>query len=228
MLLLATAGIANPQPPSFGLEQEWLEATMALLERCTLHLINHVIMKHYQWPPVLGGLERPPLFNLLLRRWSLRRAAMVIDGVMEGSLKIFLRQQASRELQVRKDNDNHEGVLKDFKYLYRDPGLDSENEVFKCSELSREWSSSNQQPSLFNAELHVLSHRRGLVKGLPDLRLVGRHFMTKTEPRRRCRLCMFSGPKGCAAYDSRISLACKHCKVSLHLECFALHRADVS
>ena len=153
---------------------------------------------------------------------------MVVDGVNESSLKTLLRHWTSRELQARKDDDNHEGVFKDFKDFYRDPGLDSENEVLKCSELSRERSSSNQQPSLFNAELHVFSHRRGLVKGLPDLRLVGRHFMTRTEPRRRCRLCMFSEPKGCAAYDSKISLACKQCKVSLHLECFALHRADVS
>jgi hypothetical protein len=192
---------------------------MVLLERCTLHLINHVIMKHHKRPPVLGGLERPPLFHLLLRRWSPRRAAMVIDGVMEGSLKSFLRQNASRELQVRKDDDNHEGVLKDFKDLYRVPGLDSGNGLLKCSELSRERSSSNQQPSSFDAELHVLSPRRSPVKGLPDLRLFGRHFMTKIEPRRRCRLCMFSEPKGCAAYDSKISLACKQCNVSLHFEC---------
>jgi hypothetical protein len=148
-----------------------------------------------------------------------RRAAMVIDGVMEGSLKSFLRQNASRELQVRKDDDNHEGVLKDFKDLYRVPGLDSGNGLLKCSELSRERSSSNQQPSSFDAELHVLSPRRSPVKGLPDLRLFGRHFMTKIEPRRRCRLCMFSEPKGCAAYDSKISLACKQCNVSLHFEC---------
>jgi len=132
----------------------------------------------------------------------------------------FLETQGVEGAAGAKGRRQSRGWLKDFKDLYRDPGLDIENEVLKCSELSRERSSSNQQPSLFNTELHVFSHRRGPIKGLPDLRLFGRHFMTKTEPRRRCRLCMFSEPKGCAAYDSKISLACKQCNVSLHFECF--------
>ena len=148
---------------------------------------------------------------------------MVVDGVKESSVKTFLRHTMSRELQARKDDDDHEGVLKHFRDLYRDPGLDSGNGLLKCSELSRERSSSNQQPSSFNAKLH----RRGPVKGLPDLRFLGRRFMTKTEPRRRCRLCMFSETKGCAAYDSKISLACKQCNVSLHFECFEeYHKMD--
>ena len=158
-------------------------------------------MKQYKWPPVMGVFQDPHYLICCCGHGH--------RSVMESCLKNFLRQKASRELQV-----------KDFKDLYRDPGLDSGNGLLKHSELSRERSSSNQQASSFNAELHVLSPRRGPVKGLPDLRLFGRHFMTKTEPRRRCKLCMFSEPKGCAAYDSKISFACKQCNVFLHFECF--------
>jgi hypothetical protein len=58
------------------------------------------------------------------------------------------------------------------------------------------------------------------VQGLPDSRLCGRHFMAKTEHRRRCTLCTKSEPRGSPAYESKISLICKNCGVFLHFDCF--------
>ena len=57
-------------------------------------------------------------------------------------------------------------------------------------------------------------------EGLPDPRLAGRHFMIRTESRRRCKLCMYSEDRGSGAYESKISLACDTCNVFLHFECF--------
>jgi hypothetical protein len=134
---------------------------------------------------------------------------MAYAGIMEGSLKTFLREATtSRELQppahccsvpcpqstsctgatngsnlkVDQDDDNHEGMLEGFHDLYLDTG--------------------------------------GTAEGLPESRLVGRHFLAKSELRRRCRLCMKTESRGSAAYQSKISLVCKQCNVFLHFECF--------
>jgi hypothetical protein len=160
------------------------------------------------------GVFKDPHYLMCCHGVGHHDTTMVVDGMMESSLQMFLRKPTSRELHVQshwwslplspqstscsgadgsdlkvvvsmdQHDDNHEGVVEGFK----------------------------------DKDLYLGTGDP--VEGLPESRLLGRHFMSKTQHRRRCRLCMRSETRGSAAYESKISLVCKQCDVFLHFECF--------
>jgi hypothetical protein len=126
----------------------------------------------------------------------------------DGSLPMFLRQPTSSESQS----------LSDFLSLSPPPqstfcsGADG-------SDVSMD-QDDNHESVLEGDFQDLFLYPSGPVKRLPESRLVGKHFMTKSELRRRCRLCIKTKSRGSAAYQSKISLVCKQCNVFLHFECF--------
>ena len=137
----------------------------------------------------------------------------------DGSLPMLLRQPPSRESQSLSDflsSAPPPQSLSDFLSLSPSPQL-----TF-CSGADGSDVSMDQDD---NHELEgdfqdLFLYPSGPVKRLPESRLVGRHFMTKAEPRRRCALCTKTQPRRSTAYQSKISLFCKQCNVFLHFECF--------
>jgi hypothetical protein len=170
---------------------------------------------------------------------------MVVDGTMQGSLQRFMRQPTSMECQVRShlwssppppQSTSCTGVDGSLQMFLRPP-------TSSVSQSLSDFLSSSPSPQLTfcsGADGSDLSMdqdddtHEGVLEGsedlyldtggpgpsLPDSRLCGRHFMAKTELRRRCRLCMKTESRGSAAYQSKISIVCKQCNVFLHFECF--------
>jgi hypothetical protein len=136
---------------------------------------------------------------------------MVVDGMMEGSLQRFMRETtASTELQPCAH-----------WWSVPSPQLTPYTGATNGSNLkvvSMDQDDDTHEGMLEGVQDVYLD--TGPVEGLPGSRLVGRHFMTKSEHRRRCKLCVISKPRGSAAYQSKISLVCKQCNVFLHFECF--------
>jgi hypothetical protein len=126
----------------------------------------------------------------------------------DGSLPMSLRQATSGDSQSRSD------------FLSVSPYPQSS----LCSGADESDESMDQEDnreSVFEGDIQDLFlYLSGPAKRLPESRLVGRHFMTKSELRRRCALCTKTEPRRSAAYQSKISLFCKQCNVFLHFECF--------
>ena len=123
---------------------------------------------------------------------------------------MFLRQPTSRVLQVH----SHCWSLPSPRSRFGScTGADG-------SDVSMDQDDDNHERILEGGFQDLFLDPSGPVEGLPESRLLGRHFISKTEHRKRCRLCMKSEPRGSPAYESKISLVCKQCNVFLHFECF--------
>jgi hypothetical protein len=144
---------------------------------------------------------------------------MVVDGKMEGSLQRFMRETtASTELQPRAHW---------WSYPVPSPQSTPCTGATNGSDLSMDQDVDTHEGVLEGSEDLYLD-TGGPGPSLPDSRLCGRHFMAKTELRRRCKLCMKTESRGSAAYQSKISLVCRQCNVFLHFECFEEYHTRVN
>jgi hypothetical protein len=200
-------------------------------------------------PRELGVFEDPYylIYSGALITTSLR---MVLDGVMEGSLQHFLRQQSSESQplsQILSSSPSpQEGSLQHFlrqptaptqslQAFMRQQPTSSESQSrsqflslspspssTSCSEADGSDVSMDQDDeSVLEGDfLDVFLYPICPAEGLSDSRLCGRHFMGRSERRRRCTLCVKSEPRGSAAYESKISIVCRQCNVYLHFDCF--------
>jgi hypothetical protein len=135
----------------------------------------------------------------------------VCGSRMENSLQSFMRKSASGQLQVR---DNW-WSLPTYPKSTALSGSDEAGKDDVCNGCS---------------DSHCLSVPQKHHECLPESssRLMGRHFLTKTELRRRCRLCMISEARGSQAYESKTSLVCRQCSAYFHFGCFEeFHSKDV-
>ena len=135
---------------------------------------------------------------------------MVVDGKMENRLQRFMRETtALTELQPR-------------AHWWSYPVASPQSTPYTTNGCNVKVVSIDQyddnHEGLLEQDLYL--DTGGSVKCLSESRLVGKHFMAKSELRRRCKLCMKSESRGSAAYQSKTSLVCKQCDVFLHFECF--------